>query len=331
MSSVGEKLRQAREARQASIDDLASGTGVGAQFLEAMERDDYDALPGRAFGKLYIRAYAEFLQFDPAPLIEEYDRAQRALPESARRATRWKPETPPPGLIESDEAAESEPDVPPQPEPPTAQPIEVRVAKPIWPQRTLTYVAAGALVITLLAWAGLRGVARHDALRAAAAPPPLAVPQSAPAPSPVPSPLPSAPPSPSPSLPRAPSPAPSRTPKPASAAASPSETLLTIDQSGIGGRIAGSELADERASFTTGQPAYFWTRVRGGRAGQAIKHVWSVNGRVEQSITLRLGGADYRTYSTKTLYRTGSWTVEARDEAGRVLATGSFTCEERKR
>jgi len=52
---------------------------------------------------------------------------------------------------------------------------------------------------------------------------------------------------------------------------------------------------------------------------------------VEQSITLRLGGADYRTYSTKTLYRTGSWTVEARDEAGRVLATGSFTCEERKR
>lgn len=325
MSSVGEKLRQAREARQASIEDVAAGTGVGAQFLEAMERDEHDALPGRAFGKLYIRAYAEFLEFDPAPLIEEYDRAQRALPESARRATRWKPEAPPPEL-EPSEAPESDPDLPPEPEPQLSAPIDVPIARPIGPRR-LIFVAAGALVVALLAWAGMRGIARHDASRAAAAPG---------APALAPSPSPADPPSPPPSPTPAPVPAPSQSPKhatapTASAAAQPSEAPLTIDESGIGGKIAGSTLADERASFTTGQSAYFWTRVRGGRAGQAIKHVWSVNGRVEQAITLRLGGADYRTYSTKTLYRTGSWTVEARDEAGRVLATGSFTCEERPR
>src|SRR5262245_52728052 len=104
MSSVGERLRQERETRDTSIEQLAAGTGVGATYFEAMERDDFDALPGRAFGKLYIRAYAEFLQFDPAPLIEQYDRALRALPESARRVTRWKPDAPPPEASETEHA-----------------------------------------------------------------------------------------------------------------------------------------------------------------------------------------------------------------------------------
>jgi len=50
------------------------------------------------------------------------------------------------------------------------------------------------------------------------------------------------------------------------------------------------------------------------------------DGKVEQSIPLRVGGPDWRTHSTKTLGRPGEWAVEARDESGRVLARASFTC-----
>ena len=78
--------------------------------------------------------------------------------------------------------------------------------------------------------------------------------------------------------------------------------------------------------FTVGQRVSFVTRVTGGKAGERIRHVWLRDGKVEQSIRLRLGAASYRTYSTKTLGRPGAWAVEARDDAGRVLARAEFAC-----
>jgi len=74
MLSLGEKLRRERERRDTSLDEIADATQIRRSFLEALEREEYDALPGRAFGKLYIRAYAELFGFDPAPLLEDYDR-----------------------------------------------------------------------------------------------------------------------------------------------------------------------------------------------------------------------------------------------------------------
>jgi transcriptional regulator with XRE-family HTH domain len=74
MSGFGDKLREEREARGRSIEDISAATGIHPSYLEALEKEEFHALPGRAFGKLYIRAYAEALGFDPRPLIEAYDR-----------------------------------------------------------------------------------------------------------------------------------------------------------------------------------------------------------------------------------------------------------------
>jgi len=100
---------------------------------------------------------------------------------------------------------------------------------------------------------------------------------------------------------------------------------LTVTESGVGRRIVNHRLADLDDEFSRGDAVWFSTRVMGGRPGQRIRHVWMRDGRVEQSIPLQIGGADWRTHSRKTIWYTGSWTVEARDEQGRVLATGSFT------
>lgn len=74
MPEVGETLKSEREARAMTIEQIALETGIQSLYLEAMERNELDALPGRAFGKLYIRAYARVLGFDPQPLIDDYDR-----------------------------------------------------------------------------------------------------------------------------------------------------------------------------------------------------------------------------------------------------------------
>jgi hypothetical protein len=87
MLSFGEKLRHERESRQTAIEEIASTTKIHLGYLQALEQNEFDALPGRAFGKLYIRAYAEVLGFDPQPLIDDYDR-ERMSRMRAERAER---------------------------------------------------------------------------------------------------------------------------------------------------------------------------------------------------------------------------------------------------
>ena len=79
MASVGERIRHERESRNTTLDDMAVATGIGQSYLESLEKGEYHELPGPAFGKLYIRAYAEVLGFDPQPWIDDYEREHRLL------------------------------------------------------------------------------------------------------------------------------------------------------------------------------------------------------------------------------------------------------------
>ncbi|RPH63644.1 MAG: helix-turn-helix domain-containing protein [Burkholderiales bacterium] len=63
------QLVAAREARGWSVPDLASKLGMASKQIEALERGDWDALPGRAFVRGAIRAYGKALQADVGPLL----------------------------------------------------------------------------------------------------------------------------------------------------------------------------------------------------------------------------------------------------------------------
>ena len=76
-SSFGDRLRLERESRQVTLEEIAARTEIDERFLRALERNEFDALPGQAFGKFYIRAYAAVLGFDPRALIADYDEARR--------------------------------------------------------------------------------------------------------------------------------------------------------------------------------------------------------------------------------------------------------------
>ncbi|MER0202669.1 MAG: DUF4115 domain-containing protein [Nitrosomonas sp.] len=77
VQSVGHLLRNARTAKGLSIDDVSRQLRLSAQQIEAIEKEDFEKLPGRTFLRGFIRNYANLVQLNPVPLLQ-------MLPESTR-------------------------------------------------------------------------------------------------------------------------------------------------------------------------------------------------------------------------------------------------------
>ena len=61
----GTFLRQAREQRGLSLQELAVTTKISARVLEALERNDPSKLPGGIFSRSFVRAFAREVGLDP--------------------------------------------------------------------------------------------------------------------------------------------------------------------------------------------------------------------------------------------------------------------------
>jgi cytoskeleton protein RodZ len=80
--TIGEKLRLAREARGIALRDISEQTRISIRYLEAIESDDYQRLPGGIFNRSFIRAYAKFVGYDEHDALEDYARTLRERGES---------------------------------------------------------------------------------------------------------------------------------------------------------------------------------------------------------------------------------------------------------
>jgi cytoskeleton protein RodZ len=72
MASFGENLRRERELRGVDLRDIAEATNISLRFLQALEQDRKDVLPGGIFPKAFVRQYATYLGLDPDRLATEY-------------------------------------------------------------------------------------------------------------------------------------------------------------------------------------------------------------------------------------------------------------------
>lgn len=77
--SPGRALRKLREERNLSVSDVAQHLKYGVRQIEALERDDFENLPGMTFVRGMTRSYAKLLGSDPAELLSELE--QRRLPD----------------------------------------------------------------------------------------------------------------------------------------------------------------------------------------------------------------------------------------------------------
>lgn len=69
-SGIGARLKAAREAAGLGLGEVADRLKLSLRQLDAIERDDFDALPGATFVRGFVRNYARFLEVDPEPLMQ---------------------------------------------------------------------------------------------------------------------------------------------------------------------------------------------------------------------------------------------------------------------
>ncbi len=83
MATHGDKLKQARLKQGKSIQDIAEQTRISTQFLEAMEADRLDAIPGEFFRRSFLKQYAVALGLKPEEFQPERPTEFRSLGGSA--------------------------------------------------------------------------------------------------------------------------------------------------------------------------------------------------------------------------------------------------------
>jgi cytoskeleton protein RodZ len=71
--SPGALLRQARVAREMSLDDVSGVLHLDVELIAALEADDYENLPASTFVKGYLRGYARLLNLNADSLVEAFE------------------------------------------------------------------------------------------------------------------------------------------------------------------------------------------------------------------------------------------------------------------
>ncbi len=72
MGSFGENLRRERELRGVSLREIADNTKISVHFLEALEQDRVDVLPGGLFTRAFVKQYAAFVGLDPERTVADF-------------------------------------------------------------------------------------------------------------------------------------------------------------------------------------------------------------------------------------------------------------------
>lgn len=71
-NSIGARLKMRREELGLSLSDVQAATKIRSRYLEALEADEWSAIPGDVYIKGFLRTYANFLGLDGEELVAQY-------------------------------------------------------------------------------------------------------------------------------------------------------------------------------------------------------------------------------------------------------------------
>ncbi|WNF24547.1 helix-turn-helix domain-containing protein [Mesobacillus jeotgali] len=72
MTELGNILKEARETRGLSLDELQSITKIQKRYLLGIEEGNYSMMPGKFYVRAFIKQYAEAVGLDPEQLFEQH-------------------------------------------------------------------------------------------------------------------------------------------------------------------------------------------------------------------------------------------------------------------
>lgn len=73
-NGIGATLREARNRRKVDLSEVEAAIKIRVRYLQAIENEEWDALPGGAYTRGFIRTYASFLGLDGERLADDYRR-----------------------------------------------------------------------------------------------------------------------------------------------------------------------------------------------------------------------------------------------------------------
>jgi Protein of unknown function (DUF2914) len=100
---------------------------------------------------------------------------------------------------------------------------------------------------------------------------------------------------------------------------------LKVVAAEMGKDVQNKMLVDTTTTFNVNDKAYLWMRLTGGSA-DSITVTWKTGDQTYPT-QLFVGGSPWRTWSYKTLYTAGDWSVSVADASGNVLKELTFKVE----
>ena len=88
MTEFGTQLKEARESRGLSLQQVAASTKISVSVLEALERGDFPRLPGGIFSRAFVRSYATEVGANADVVVAQFVAELEAAAPAATEAVR---------------------------------------------------------------------------------------------------------------------------------------------------------------------------------------------------------------------------------------------------
>ncbi|MED4252129.1 DUF4115 domain-containing protein [Priestia megaterium] len=72
LTELGQRLRQERESKGLSLEDLQKLTKIQKRYLLGIEEGNYEVMPGKFYVRAFIKQYCETIGLDTDAIFEEY-------------------------------------------------------------------------------------------------------------------------------------------------------------------------------------------------------------------------------------------------------------------
>ena len=93
MDNIGKILKEKRESKNLTLNDIYAETGIAKKYLEALENSDFLKFPNKVYARSYLRDYANYLCLDSCDLLEKFEAVYSFIKEGPAEKEEEQPET----------------------------------------------------------------------------------------------------------------------------------------------------------------------------------------------------------------------------------------------
>ena len=68
--TLGDILKKRREELMFEIEEVATKINIAPKYIQYLEKGEYEKLPGKGYGRTFLKAYAELIGLYPREILE---------------------------------------------------------------------------------------------------------------------------------------------------------------------------------------------------------------------------------------------------------------------